>query len=122
MLLGQSMKKILAARGYHHCKSDEEFTRHGDYARNIQYAFSKEHKNGCSKIVDIIFLSADLLNEKLVIGFYREDVSIENGVLINSDTSISLAKLSIDEFEKQLDRLIPAGNPVRQKGRVTQDF
>lgn len=122
MLFGPSMKKVLAARGYHHCKTDEEFTRHGDYARNTQYTFSKEHKTGSKKIIDIIFLGADMLSEKLVIGFYREDVSIENGVLINSDASIPLAKFSINEFEKQLDRLIPAGNPVRQEGRVTQDF
>jgi hypothetical protein len=122
MLFGQSMKKVLSARGYHHCKSDEEFTRHGDYARNMQYAFSKEHKSGRSKIIDIVFLSADLLNEKLVIGFYRENVSIENGVLVNSDTSIPLSKFSIKAFEKQLDRLIPARNPARTSERRGDKF
>jgi hypothetical protein len=113
MLFQPNMKKVLAARGYHHCKSDDELTRHGDYARNIQYTFSKEFKGPREKIVDIIFLSADMLGEKLVISFYRENISIENGVLQNSDASIPLIEFSIKEFEKQLDRLIPKGNPLR---------
>jgi hypothetical protein len=113
MLFQSSMRKILAARGYRHCESDEEFTRHGDYARNLQYAFSKEFKGDREKVVDIIFLGVDVLNEKLVIGFFRENVTIENGILENSDTSIPLSKFSIEEFEKQLDRLIPKGNPLR---------
>jgi hypothetical protein len=122
MLFGQSMKKVLAARGYHHCKSDGEFTRHGDYARNTQYAFSKEFKRGHEKVVDIIFLGVDVLSEKLVIGFFRENVSIENGVLENSDTSIPLSKFSIEEFEQRLDKLIPRGNPVRAKENDTESF
>lgn len=122
MLFSPSMKKILAARGYYHCKSDDEFTRHGDYARNTQYAFSKEFKGSHEKIVDIIFLGADMLNEKLVIGFFRENVSIENGVLNNSDISIPLSKFSIDEFERQLDRLIPRGNPARSSSVRSEAF
>jgi hypothetical protein len=113
MLFQPSMKKALAARGYHHCKSDDEFIRHGDYARYTQYAFSKEFKGPHEKVVDIIFLGADMLNEKLVVGFFRENVTIENGVLHNSDVSIPLSKFSIEEFERQLDRLIPKGNPTR---------
>jgi hypothetical protein len=113
MLFQPGMKKILAARGYRHCDSDNEFTRHGDYARNVQYAFSKEFKGAREKVVDIIFLGADMVSEKLVIGFFRENVSIENGILENADTSIPLAKFSMEEFEKQLDKLIPKGNPLR---------
>jgi len=113
MIFQPSMRKILAARGYHHCKSDDEFTRHGDHARNIQYAFSKEYKGIHEKVVDIIFLGVDVVSEKLVIGFFRENVSIENGILENSDTSIPLSKFSIEEFEKRLDKLIPKGNPIR---------
>jgi hypothetical protein len=113
MLFQPNMKKVLAARGYRHCKSDDELTRHGEYARNIQYTFSKEFKGPREKVVDIIFLSADMLSEKLVISFYRENISIENGVLQNADASIPLTEFSIGEFEKQLDRLIPKGNPLR---------
>ena len=117
MLFQKSMTKILASRGYHHCESDDEFTRHGDYARNIQYAFSKEFKGPRQKVVDIIFLSVDLRNEKLVIGFFRENVSIENGIIENADVSIPLTKFSLEVFEKKLDRLIPRGDPLRGKSR-----
>ena len=113
MLFQPNMKKVLAARGYRHCKSDDELTRHGESARNIQYTFSKEFKGAREKIVDIVFLSADMLSEKLVISFYRENISIENGILQNADASIPLDKFSIEEFEKQLDRLIPKGSPLR---------
>lgn len=113
MLFQPSMKKLLAARGYHHCAGDDDFTRHGDYARNTQYVFSKEFKGAREKVVDLIFLGADMVAEKLVIGFFRENVSIENGVLENSDTSIPLTRFSLEEFEKKLDKLIPKGNPIR---------
>ncbi len=114
MLFQNSMIKTLAARGYRHCDSDEEFTRHGDYARNIQYAFSKEFKGPGEKVVDIIFLGVDVRNEKLVIGFFRENVSAENDIHENSDVSIPLSKFSLEEFEKQVDRLIPRGSPLRK--------
>lgn len=122
MLFKTSMKKILAARGYSHCKSDEEFTRHGDYARNIQYAFSKEFKTPEGKVVDILFIGADVLNERLVIGFFRENVSIENGVMEKSDVSIPLSAFSTAEFEKQLDRLIPDGDPLRKQDKTRSVF
>ncbi len=111
MLFQPNMKKILAGRGYHHCKSDDELTRHGEHARNIQYAFSKEFIGAHEKVVDIIFLAVDVVSEKLVIGFFRENISIENGVLENSDVSIPLAKFSLEEFERQLDKLIPKRSP-----------
>jgi len=122
MLFQKSMKKILSDRGYRHFESDNEFTRHGDYARNIQYAFSKEFKGSHEKIVDIIFLSTDLRDEKLVVGFFRENVSIENGILENSDVSIPLAKFSLEEFEKQLNRLIPRGEPLRKRSAHGEAF
>jgi len=108
----RSMGKILAARGYRHCDTDDEFTRHGDYARHMQYIYSKEFKGPHDKIIDLIFLGVDVRNEKLVIGFYRENVKLENGVLENSDVSIPLERFSYDEFGKQLDRLIPRRDPV----------
>ncbi|MFA6172735.1 MAG: hypothetical protein WC701_03540 [Kiritimatiellales bacterium] len=122
MIFQPSMKKILAVRGYRHCKSDEEFTRHGDHARNIQYAFSREFKGHREKIVDIIFLGVDVVNEKLVIGFFRENVSIENGVLESSDVSIPLSKFTLEEFTKRLDKLIPKGNPLRRKADGGEPF
>ena len=96
--------------------------RHGDYALNIQYAFSKEFKGPGEKIVDIIFLGVDVRSEKMVIGFFRENVSIENGILENSDISIPLAKFSLEEFEKQVNRLIPRGEPLRTRGAEGESF
>ncbi len=122
MLFKQTMKKILAARGYHHSKSDEEFTVHGEYARNMQYVFSKEFKGPREKIVDLIFLAADVRNEQLVIGFFRENLSIENGVLENSDVSIPFSGFSCEAFEKALDRLIPKGNPLRRGSDSGEPF
>jgi hypothetical protein len=122
MFFEKSIKKILLERGYKHCESDEEFTRHGDYARNIQYAFSKEFADHHQRVVDIIFLSVDMHSEKVVIGFFRENVSIENGILENSDVSIPLAKFSMEEFEKKLDRLIPRGSPIRKHGDADNTF
>jgi hypothetical protein len=116
------MRKILAARGYHHCKSDEEFTLHGAHARHIQYAFSKEFKGAREKIVDIIFLGVDVISEKLVIGFFRENVSIENGIMVNSDVSIPLSKYSIEEFEKQINKLIPKDIPLRSGTEGGESF
>jgi len=122
MLLQSSMSKILAARGYRHCDRDDAFTKHGDYARNIQYVFSKEFKGDFEKIIDIIFLSVDLHNEKMVLGFFRENVSMENGVLLNSDVSIPLAKFSLEEFEKQINRLIPRRVPLRKRSMEKETF
>jgi hypothetical protein len=116
------MRRALAERGYRHCSSDDEFTRHGDYARNMQYVCSKEFKCDHEKIIDLIYLSTDLLSEKIVIGFFRENVSIENGVLENADISIPLFKFSIETFETALDRLIPKEAPFRQKRKPRNTF
>lgn len=113
MLFQKTIKKVLAERGYKHSATDDEFSRHGDYARNIQFAFSREHQGHGQKVVDIIFLGADMRGERFIIGFFRENVSIENGILANQDASIPLSKFTIEEFERQIDRLIPKGPPVR---------
>ena len=122
MFFQSSISRILAARGYRHCDMDEEFTNHGDYARNIQYAFSKEFKDPHQKVVDIIFLAVDMYGEKLVIGFFRENISIEKGILENSSVSIPLAKFSLAEFEKKIDRLIPRDSPIWKHGDATESF
>ncbi len=122
MLFKNSMTKILAKRGYRHLNSDDEFTIHGEYARNIQYVFSKEFKGPTEKIVDVLFLSVDLCDEKMVIGFFRENVSAENDVYENSDVSIPLTKFSLEAFEKALDRLIPRRSPLTREGKLKENF
>lgn len=112
MLFKKTMKKALAERGYKHCADDDNLSLHGEYARNTQYSFSKEIMCGHDKVVDIIFLSADMHAESIVIGFFRENVSIENGMIEDGKISIPLAKFSIEEFEKQLDKLIPKKLPA----------
>lgn len=119
MFFQKTMKKILADRGFHHVASDDDFSRHGDYARNLQYAFSKEHSGAGGKIVDLVFLSADMHRELFMIGFFRENVSVEKGVLINEGISIPLAKFSLEEFEKRVDELLPKGSPVKKSHRVS---
>ena len=60
MLFKKTMKRALAERGYKHFADDDNLSLHGEYARNTQYAFSKEIMCGHDKVVDIIFLSADM--------------------------------------------------------------
>jgi len=107
MFLKKTMKRALAERGYKHCYNDDKLSLHGEYARNMQYAFSKEIQHGQDKVVDIIFLSADMHTEHIVVGFFRENISVENGVLEDGSINIPLSKFSIEEFEKQLNKLIP---------------
>jgi hypothetical protein len=122
MFFQKTMKKVLAERGYKHCAGDEGFSLHGEYARNLQYAFSKELTAPGSKVVDVIFLGANMRDEKIVIGFSRENLSVQNGVLENAEVSIPLSRFSIDEFEKQLDRLIPKKIPVHQPASEHHTF
>lgn len=118
----KTMKKVLSARGYKHMPSDDEFSQHGDYARNIQYAFSKEHTAGAEKVVDIVFLGADMHDEKVIVGFYRENLTRTNGVIENTSVAIPFSKYSIQEFEKQLDRMIPKKLPVEKHPSGKQSF
>jgi hypothetical protein len=107
MFIKRTMKRVLAERGYKHCYNDDRLSLHGEYARNMQYVFSKEIHHHQDKVVDIVFLSADMHAENVVIGFFRENVSVEDGVLENGSINIPLSKFSIEEFEKQLNKLIP---------------
>ena len=43
-------------------------------------------------------------------------------MLENSDTSIPLAKFTVEEFEKQLNKLIPKGNPLRTGADGAEPF
>ena len=122
MLFRKSIKKVLHERGYQHCESDNEFTLHGTYARNAQFVYSREFKKGREKVIDLVYLSADMLAGKVVIGFFRENVSVENGVIENADIGIPLEKFSIKEFEKALDRLIPRSNPLRHHENLGDPF
>ena len=117
MLFSKSIKKVLSDRGYQHAAKDDMLSLHGEYARNIQYAFSKEFSGQAGRVIDLVFLSADMRDERVVVGFFRENVTVESGVMMNITTSIPLLKFSLDALEKELDRIIPAGDPAK-KGDV----
>ena len=114
MLFKKSIKKVLSERGYSHELKDDALTLHGEYARHIQYAFSREFSGPAGRVIDLVFLSADMRDERIVVGFFRENVTVENGVLIDITTSIPLLKFSLDALEKELDRIIPAGDPAKK--------
>lgn len=112
----------MAVRGYKPSRDADEFTRHGQYARNIQYVYTKTFSSDHGRVVDLVFLGADMAAEQIVIGLFRENVSIEKGVMQNASVSIPLAKFSMEEFERKLDRLLPKGDPLSRHGDGTMIY
>lgn len=107
---GGIIKTAMNRRGYKHRRTEDQFTLHGEYARNLQHVFSKETPSSDGVVVDLVYFGVDVLSEKLVIGLYRENSQIENGMYANAARSINLQKLSLETLEKELDKLI---TPVR---------
>ena len=101
------IKSIVEKRGYKHTRAEDQFSLAGDYAGNLQYVYSKQRTIPAGVVVDLLYFAVDILTEKLVIGFYRENPEVENGVYENASTSIRLVDFSIENLEKALDRLIP---------------
>ena len=106
MLSGGIIKAAMKQRGYHHRRSDEDFSIRGEYTRNLQYVYSKEFDTPLGVVVDLIYFAVDVLDEKLVIGIFRENPTIENGIHLNASRSIPLKKFSTETLEKLLDKLI----------------
>ncbi len=105
---GRVIRTVMNKRGYRHRRSEDQFSIHGDYARNLRYVYSKEYRSKGGSVVDLVYFAVDILNENLVIGFYRENPQIENGVLVNTSRSLSLQKFTPEHVEQELDKLIPA--------------
>ena len=103
---GGIIKTAMSQRGFKHRRTEDQFTIRGEYARNLQYVFSKEYQTKDGLVVDLVYFSADILSEKLVIGLYRENPSIENGVYVNSSRSISLQKFNKETLNAEIDRLV----------------
>ncbi len=113
MLLGGGIiKSEMIKRGYKHRRTDEQFSIRGEYARNLQMVYSKNQMTKVGLVVDLVYFAVDILSEKLIVGLYRENPSMENGVYINSSRLIDLKKFNKDEFSRALDDLIL---PVRDK-------
>ena len=110
---GGIIKTAMNRRGYKHRGSEDQLTIRGEYARNLQYVFSKETITADGVVVDLVYFGVDILAEKLVIGLYRENpkksmkAKKEDGVHANAARSVGLLKLTKETLEKELDKLIP---------------
>ncbi|MEE9367435.1 MAG: hypothetical protein V3V05_01085 [Pontiella sp.] len=113
-MLGGSgiIKTAMAKRGFKHRRTEDQFSIRGEYARNLQFVFSREYQTKDGLVVDLAYFSVDVLNEKLVIGLYRENPSIENGVCVNSSCTILLHKFNAETVNRELDKLI---TPVKDR-------
>ncbi|MBT8042880.1 MAG: hypothetical protein KJN98_06890 [Pontiella sp.] len=112
LLSGGIIKTNMLKRGFKHRRTEDQFSIQGEYARNLQYVYSKEHKIDGGIIIDLVYFSVDVLSEKLVMGLYRENTTIENGVYINTSRSLGLENFNAENVEKELSKLIP---PTRDR-------
>jgi hypothetical protein len=101
------IKLAMIERGFKHRRAEEQFSIRGEYARNLQYVYSRESHGRGGIAVDLVYFSVDILNEKLVIGLFRENPQLENGVLINSTRLLDLQNFTAKELGLALDKLIP---------------
>ena len=109
---GSIIKTTMNKRGFKHRRTEDQFSVRGEYARNIQFVYSKEYNTKQGLVVDLVYFAVDIFSERLIIGLYRENADIENGVYINTSRAIDLAKYSAAEINKVLDKLVL---PVKDK-------
>ncbi len=109
---GNIIKTAMIRRGFKHRRTEDQFTIRGEYARNLQYVYSREVSTRSGLVIDLVYFAADLLGERLVIGLYRENPEVENGVYVNASRSLGLTKFTPDNLEKELDKLIV---PIREQ-------
>lgn len=109
---GAIIKSAMSDRGFKHRRSEDAFSIRGEYARNLQFVYSREKATKAGLIVDLVYFAADLLHEKLVIGLYRENADAENGVYINSTRSVDLKEFNAVELNSALEQLIV---PIKDK-------
>lgn len=103
-------------RGFRHRHADDTFTIKGEYTRNLQYIYSRKYASKSGQVVDLVYFGVDILSEKMVIGFYRENVDITNGVRVNTSSSLPLRKFNAEKINHVLDRLIPPMLDKSNKG------
>jgi len=109
---GTIIKTAMNKRGFKHRRTEDQFSLRGQYARHLQFVYSKEYKTKQGLVVDLVYFATDIFSERLVIGLYRENPDIENGVLINTSRAIDLIKFSPEEVSKALDKMI---TPIKDK-------
>ena len=107
MLTGSGIiRTAMTKRGYKHRRTDDQFSIRGEYTRNLQFVYSKESPTQAGRVVDLVYFAADVLNEKLVIGLYRENPDLENGVYINASRTLDLEKFSAESLDRVLNQLV----------------
>ena len=106
------IRSAMVKRGYRHRRTDDQFSIRGEYARNLQFVYSKEKTTKAGQIIDLVYFAADILNEELIIGMYRENPKIENGVQINASRSLGLGKFNAKELDRVLNQLV---TPAKDK-------
>ena len=109
---GTVIKTAMNKRGFKHRRTEDQFSLRGEYARHLQFVYSKEYKTKQGLVVDLVYFAVDIFSERLIIGLYRENPEIENGVLINNSRAINLVKFSMEEISTALDKMIV---PVKDK-------
>ena len=100
------IKLAMAKRGYKHRRTEDQFSISGEYASNLQFVYSKEKTTKAGQIVDLVYFAADILNEELIIGMYRENPKAGNGVLINASRSLGLRKFNAKDLDRVLNQLV----------------
>ena len=110
--VGGILKSAIAKRGFTHRRTEDQFSIRGQYARNLQHVYSKQYKTSAGRVVDLLYVAVDVVSEKLVLGLYRENPDIENGVYLNSSRVVDLRKFNADHINRELDKLI---TPVKDK-------
>ena len=103
---GGIIKSSMSKRGFKHRRAEEQFSIKGEYARNLQFVYSREINTTDGEVVELVYFSVDILAEKLVIGLYRENPKEENGVYANTARSLDLKKFDKELVERELDKLI----------------
>jgi hypothetical protein len=103
---GGIIRTAMTKRGYKHRRTDDQFSVRGEYTRYLQFVYSKEWSTRAGRVVDLVYFAADVLNEKLVIGLYRENPDIENGVYANASRTLDLEKFSAKGLDHVLDQLV----------------
>jgi len=111
---GGIIRSAMNKRGFKHRRTEDQFCVRGEYARNLQYVYSKEYNTKGGLVVDLVYFSVDVLAEKLVIGLYRENPDIENGIYVNASRALDLQKFNVECVNRELDKLV---TPVRDRFR-----
>ena len=106
------IKSAMNKRGFKHRRTEDQFTVRGEYTRNLQYVYSREYKTKDGLVVDLAYFCVDILGEKLVMGLYRENPTIENGIYINASRALDLQRFTVEDVNRELDKLI---TPVRDR-------